>query len=78
MYTWGEHTEEYTRGERTRRSTHGESTLGGIHTENIYGGSKYGESTHWESNMEEYEVSLISSSIELQWAKFSNGIFYST
>ena len=73
VHTGGAHTGRAHLEEYTQRSTHG--------------GSKHGESTHGESDMEEYssvstpstpscEVSFISSSIELQWAKFSDGIFY--
>ena len=66
------HTKECTYGESTRRSIHGESAHGGVHT----GGAKYGKGRATWRSTPPCEVYFIFSSIQLQWAKFSDGIFY--
>ena len=89
VYTRGEHTEEYTRGERTRRSTHGGSTHGES-THGGDGGVHKKEFIERRAHfvfallrmalpymLSPCVLSFISpSSIELQLAKFSDGIFY--
>ena len=80
VYTWGKHTEEYTRGEHTRGEHTWRSIHGGVHTEEFIR-----KKAHFvivllrmalPYVLSPCVLSFISpSSIELQWAKFSDGIF---
>ena len=86
------HTKDCTHGVSTRRGTHGESAHGGVHTVGAHMGRAHMEEyTRSSTNGGEHISYLLSSvwlfhmcvlsfispsSIELQWAKFSDGIFY--